>query len=412
MPKKIYVSDTSSELQDLRPLVIEQIQAAGMTPLWMEDDERHAPDMLDIVKRKVRMADAFIGIVTFKRGWEPVGMEQTSLAELEYDTARALPIPTTMLLPNPHSALALSLKRHTFIQELQDTDEQVAFWKRIERDGTAIFFSDEADLLRRLTAVLNAWAATPERTRTFASEMPLVPPSAAAPAPPAPLATSSGSAWEIPKARQEAPAETESSVPDFDIEALSDKIAEKTAARLNDLQQRQQQDMAEQAVKISEALRLQPGELVFGRPAKGRHFENDMFVIMPFAAPFAPVYTDVIRPLAAELKLTVLRGDELSSSRGSIIEEVWAALNACRFVIAEITGGNDNVFYELGIAHTLNKPAVLITQAATPDGVPFDIRHLRYLSYQNSREGMLRLRTDLQTVVARLLQELDENEKI
>jgi hypothetical protein len=116
----------------------------------------------------------------------------------------------------------------------------------------------------------------------------------------------------------------------------------------------------------------------------------------------------VIRPLAAELKLTVLRGDELSSSRGSIMEEVWAALNACRFVIAEITGGNDNVFYELGIAHTLNKPAILITQSAALDGIPFDIRHLRHLRYENSKAGNTRLRMDLQAMVTRLLAELDE----
>jgi hypothetical protein len=87
---------------------------------------------------------------------------------------------------------------------------------------------------------------------------------------------------------------------------------------------------------------------------------------------------------------------------------VWAALNACRFVIAEISGGNDNVFYELGIAHTLNKPAILITRTTQPEEVPFDIRHLRYIQYKNTAAGGAKLREELQTAITRLLADLEE----
>jgi hypothetical protein len=77
-------------------------------------------------------------------------------------------------------------------------------------------------------------------------------------------------------------------------------------------------------------------------------------------------------------------------------------------VIAEITGGNDNVFYELGIAHTLNKPAILITQATKPDNVPFDIRHLRYIQYKNTTAGGAKLHDDLKASITRLLSDLHE----
>jgi len=125
-------------------------------------------------------------------------------------------------------------------------------------------------------------------------------------------------------------------------------------------------------------------------------------MIMPFAASFSGIYQDIIKPLVGDLKLTITRGDEFNSTRGVIMEEVWAALNACRFVIAEISGGNDNVFYELGIAHTLNKPAILITQSKSPDDIPFDVRHLRYLRYENTAEGGVKLRDDLKTAITRL----------
>ncbi|HEX2907958.1 MAG TPA: hypothetical protein VHO69_13900, partial [Phototrophicaceae bacterium] len=302
--------------------------------------------------------------------------------------------PVVMLMPKGASKLGLRLRQRAFNQSIEQHQSQNAFWKRIAEDGTALIFEDATDLSRQLAQLFNQWAANLPAALAAAAEAILPPPP---PAPPVP-----GASGAPPR---EAPVPR--GLPMLDVDTLSDQIAEKTAAKLLTYQQNQQQNLAEQAVKVNEALRLWPGELVFGRPAKSQQFQSDVFVVMPFAAAFAPVYTDIIKPLAAELKLTILRGDELSSSRGSIMEEVWAALNACRFVIAEITGGNDNVFYELGIAHTLNKPAILITQAAAPEAVPFDIRHLRYVRYENTPEGGVRLRSDLQTVITRLLAELD-----
>ena len=52
-------------------------------------------------------------------------------------------------------------------------------------------------------------------------------------------------------------------------------------------------------------------------------------------------------------------------------------------VVCDLTGKNANVFYEAGIAHSLGKDVILITQSA--DDVPFDLRHLRYIPYSVSR---------------------------
>jgi hypothetical protein len=55
----------------------------------------------------------------------------------------------------------------------------------------------------------------------------------------------------------------------------------------------------------------------------------------------------------------------------------------------DLTGKNGNVFYEAGIAHSLGKDVILITQSA--DDVPFDLRHLRYIQYLNNGEGLQQL---------------------
>jgi hypothetical protein len=47
------------------------------------------------------------------------------------------------------------------------------------------------------------------------------------------------------------------------------------------------------------------------------------------------------------------------------------------------------VFYEIGIAHTLGREVILITQSV--EDIPFDLRHLRYVHYLNNGEGLNQL---------------------
>lgn len=62
-------------------------------------------------------------------------------------------------------------------------------------------------------------------------------------------------------------------------------------------------------------------------------------------------------------------------------------------VICDCTGRNPNVFYEAGIAHTLGREVVLITQ--NPEDIPFDLRHLRHIRYLNNAQGRRALRASL-----------------
>ncbi len=111
----------------------------------------------------------------------------------------------------------------------------------------------------------------------------------------------------------------------------------------------------------------------------------ELFVLMPFDPAMAPVYQDHIKDVADKLKLSVGRADDFFSPH-AIMRDIWGAINGARVVIADCTGRNANVFYELGVAHTVGKPVVLITQ--NKDDVPFDIGHIRYIAYQYTPRGM------------------------
>lgn len=173
------------------------------------------------------------------------------------------------------------------------------------------------------------------------------------------------------------------------------------ALELHDARHQIQQDPAEAGW-----MRVNP---IFGHPMGGSQFQADIFMIMPFRDRFNAIYQNVIQPLTADLNLTIKRGDDFSSVAGAIMQEVWAALNACKLVIAETTEINPNVYYELGIAHTLGKPAILLTQETEVENLPFDIRHLRFIVYENTIAGGEKLEADLRRSIVWLLNDLQDN---
>lgn len=143
----------------------------------------------------------------------------------------------------------------------------------------------------------------------------------------------------------------------------------------------------------------------FGLPSQSAQFDCDVFMIMPFADEFQPIYDEHIRRLLGSRGLMVKRGDDFFSDR-AIMHDIWSATNQCTFVIADCTGKNPNVFYELGIAHTLGKPAIMITQYL--EDIPFDLRHLRFIVYENTKQGIQVFERKLIAAVSNLLDDLSE----
>lgn len=139
---------------------------------------------------------------------------------------------------------------------------------------------------------------------------------------------------------------------------------------------------------------------VFGAPLDDPQYECDIFVIMPFADNFTPIYEDHLKSAANSLGYSIKRGDNFFS-KTSIMADVWSAIVNARLVIADCTGRNPNVFYELGMAHTLDKPVIMITQ--NMDDIPFDVRHLRIIPYEYTPCGMSSLEKALKDAFEKIL---------
>ncbi|MCA9228295.1 MAG: hypothetical protein KDA47_21895 [Planctomycetales bacterium] len=111
-----------------------------------------------------------------------------------------------------------------------------------------------------------------------------------------------------------------------------------------------------------------------------------IFVIMPFAEPFDTLYREVIKPVAAELDFEINRVDEISGP-GIILEDIQRQIEESHAVVAEISTHNPNVFYELGYAHALRKPAILLVRREDGGNMPFDIRGYRAIFYDDNIGG-------------------------
>lgn len=103
------------------------------------------------------------------------------------------------------------------------------------------------------------------------------------------------------------------------------------------------------------------------------------FVMMPFANPIGGYYSLIYEPAIKRAGLTPVRADTDIFGTGKIIDQIWAGLNRAKVLVAELTGRNPNVLYELGLAHALHKPVVLVS--SNEADVPFDVRHVRVIYY-------------------------------
>lgn len=116
------------------------------------------------------------------------------------------------------------------------------------------------------------------------------------------------------------------------------------------------------------------------------------FVLMPFATEFSDVYEHFIRESLVDSGYVVRRADDIKSQNNIISDIVEGIVNS-DLIICDLTGSNPNVYYELGIAHALNKNVILITQEIGE--LPFDLRSYRVVGYSTFFSKMTQARKEL-----------------
>ena len=108
------------------------------------------------------------------------------------------------------------------------------------------------------------------------------------------------------------------------------------------------------------------------------------FIVMPLSPPFNDLYKEVIIPVCEKIGILAFRADDVFKP-GIIMQDIIQALVESDIIIAEISSENPNVYYEIGYAHALGKPTILL--AKKDSELPFDISGYRVIFYDNSIGG-------------------------
>lgn len=127
----------------------------------------------------------------------------------------------------------------------------------------------------------------------------------------------------------------------------------------------------------------------------------NVFVIMPFDSEFDAVYRDLIKDPLENAGHKVSRADDPGKDEvffENIYDQIVSNLWDADYIIADLTGSNPNVTYELGIAHTLNKRTIQISQTLD---LMFDIKSQNVIFYIVDGDHKFDLSEKLLSVIER-----------
>lgn len=166
----------------------------------------------------------------------------------------------------------------------------------------------------------------------------------------------------------------------------------------------------QRVVVAAQAVRLDP---LFCDPPMQAN-PNLCFVIAPFSEERSRIFRDILKPTVEENGLACVRADDIRTNR-AVMENIWRSICEARFLVADLTTANANVFYELGIAHTVGKEVILIEERPREGPSPkrpFDTMGINAIIYENSALGGTYLREEMdrrvKAILARTLVPVDQ----
>ena len=102
------------------------------------------------------------------------------------------------------------------------------------------------------------------------------------------------------------------------------------------------------------------------------------FIVMPSDDDFTGAYEHIITPPLEQAGYRVVLAVNMDNAQ-NIMKDIIRGIADSTLIVADLTGSNRNVYYEVGIAHALGKPVILITQDISD--LPFDIQSYRVIEY-------------------------------
>src|SRR6266849_8515334 len=118
------------------------------------------------------------------------------------------------------------------------------------------------------------------------------------------------------------------------------------------------------------------------------------FLALPYSQEFLPV-KDAIKKAAYAANFRIISLDDQRPRSEAIQEVLLSELARADCVVADLTGRNPNVFFELGLAQAMAKGLFLLMRSDTENDVPFDLRGLQFFFYEQNPRSLSNLSKSL-----------------
>ena len=129
------------------------------------------------------------------------------------------------------------------------------------------------------------------------------------------------------------------------------------------------------------------------------------FVIMPFSTTascteeeWTDIFENAFKP-AIEVEGLDYDCRRSAATRGNLVAAIMRDLKDAYVVVADLTDENPNVFYEIGYAHALERPTILISRRG--ESIPFDLQSINHIFYETIVELRDRLEKRLKETICR-----------
>jgi Domain of unknown function (DUF4062) len=368
-PFKAFVSSTYEDLKAHRAHVIQDLRKAGIFVDPMEEWTAESDEPKKFSKERLAGCNFCVLLVALRRGYVPEG-EHRSITQLEYQAALDEGMEILVYLLNENSPWP-----HRFVE--LEKDPGVREWRAdLEKKHGREFFGLEPSSIEIAPAVAR-WMDKHSRKSSAV-----------------------GDDWvHLVSNYLDLPInEPDTSVTAFNLlpyalkavqQAYSKGLSSKSPAETG---------------HTSEVETSQPITTLVAsarRNFEESKYERTCFVIMPFGKKrltagnmvfkmidfdriyykiFKPAIEKVNVPGVKDLTLIARRIDEDSQPIGDIFSNINSYLEYSRLVIADITGLNANVLYELGVRHRARTSGTIIFRQAN-SMIPFDISHIKAFPY-------------------------------
>jgi len=140
--------------------------------------------------------------------------------------------------------------------------------------------------------------------------------------------------------------------------------------------------------------------------------QKDVFVIMPFSAikghteeEWTEIYENIFKPAIEECGYTC---DRAIPKTGSLIRSIIERLKTSKIVLADISERNANVFYELGVRHSLSKRTIIVCQNSKD--IPSDLRGYWYLQYGIRPSEVTKFKSDIKRIISEIEKNPDRSD--